>query len=147
MRTISARRGPARALAALVLIGTGTPAAASGSYEQPRQYKSFASRSACEQALKRRYRSAVERLAAIPEADRQTSRVGPPERDDDGRLGFFETRDHTVRTEEMVMPNGITVEYSCHGRRLELRTYLEGGGYQFLPPPPPPSPPEETPQS
>ena len=149
MPTISDRRWPARAAAALVLLGTGGAAVATGVYEQPRQYKSFASRGACEQALKRHHRAALARLAAIPEEERRSSRVDPPERDDDGRLVFFETLDLSVTTPQLVMPNSQSREFTCRGRRLELRTYLEGGGFQFRPPPPPlpPAAPKETPQS
>ncbi len=143
MRTISARRWPRRAVAALVLLGTGGAAMATGAYEQPREYKRFDSRAACEQALKRHHRAALARLAAIPAAERRHSRVVPPERDDDGRLVFFETLDLTVTTPQLVMPNARSREFTCRGRRLELRTYLEGGGFEFLPPPPPP---QETPQ-
>ncbi|HEX6376310.1 MAG TPA: hypothetical protein VFZ91_11390 [Allosphingosinicella sp.] len=133
----------------MALLGIGGAALATGVYEQPRERKWFASRAACEQALRRHHREALARLEAMPAAERGTSRVVPPERDDDGRLTFFETLDLSVTTAQLVMANGQSREYSCRGRRLERRTYLEGGGFQFFPPPPPPEPPppvQEVPQ-
>lgn len=133
-------------IAALLLVSLSGSAAASGIVEASTDSKRYASRKACEKALRGLHSAAAARLTALPEGRRQEIRLETPFRDDGGDLSYFEVTDNSIRLPELTMPSSQTDEYSCKGRTLEHRFYLEGGGYVFQPPPPPAeSPPVSSP--
>jgi hypothetical protein len=135
------------AAAFLLLPLLPTAAQASGIVREEADQKRFASRAACESALKARYFATARRVASLEPEERRRRTIEPPFRDDEGRLSYYEVFDNTIITPQMTMPSSETDEYSCRGRVLEHRYYLEGGSFVFAPPPPaPPLPPAPEPR-
>ena len=104
--------------------------------------EAFASRAACEKALEGRHAAALARVGALPAEERRMNRVEALTRDDDDRLGYFETLDLTIDTPEIRMPRGQTETFICLGSTLEHRIYYEAGGI-YPGRPVPPTPPEK----
>jgi hypothetical protein len=136
------------AAAFLLLPLLPTAAQASGIVREETDQKRFASRAACEKALEARYSATAGRVAALEPEERRRRTVEPPFRDDEGRLSYYEVLDNSIATGDMTMASSETDEYSCRGRVLEHRYYLEGGSFVFAPPPPPtpPLPPAPEPR-
>lgn len=131
-----------RKIAALLLFSVSGAAVASGIVETSTEAKRYGSRKACEKALLGMHAAAAARLAAAPEDRRKRVRLEAPFRDDDDRLSYFEVTDNTLYLPDVTMPLSESDEYSCKGRTLKHRSYLEGGSFEFVPPlPPQPEPP------
>jgi hypothetical protein len=120
MPTISADRA-LRAAAALVLLGAGAAASASGTIEFDPKYESFESRAACEAALKRRHVAALVRFDALPARERRGNRVDGLKRDGDSQLGYFEILDLAGDPSDSIMPGSQTEYFTCRDSRLEHR--------------------------
>jgi len=122
MPTISNDRLALRAAAALLLLGAGGAALASGTIEFDPKYESFESRAACEAALQRRHGAALARFAALPARERGGNRVDALKRDSDSQLGYLEILD--LEPGESIMPASQTESFTCRGNRLEHRVSL-----------------------
>jgi len=116
---------PERAAAALLLLGTGGAALASGTIEFDPKYESFENRAACEQALQRRHGAALARFAALPARERRSNRVDGLERNSEEQLSYSEVLDLTAETPDSIMPGSQTEYFTCLGNRLEHRVSLE----------------------
>jgi hypothetical protein len=116
-----------RAAAALLVLGIGGTALASGTIEFDPRTENFASRGACERALEGRHSAALSRLAALPAEERRTSRVDALKRVGDD-LGYFEILDLSVDTPEIRMPRNQTEKFTCRGSTLEHRIDYEADG-------------------
>lgn len=141
MPTISVERA-LRAAAALILLGAGSAALASGIIEMDPRTEAFASRAACEKALEGRHAAALARVAALPVEERRMNRVDALKRDGDDRLGYFEMLDLSIDTPEIRMPRSQTGRFTCLGSTLEHRIDYEAGG-TYPGRPLPPTPPEK----
>lgn len=117
---------PDRAAAALLLLGAGGAALASGTIEFDPKYERFESRAACEQALQRRHGAALARFAALPARERRSNRVDGLKRNSEEQLSYSEVLDLTAETPDAIMPGSQTEYFTCLGNRLEHRVALEG---------------------
>ena len=114
-----------RAAALLLLIGGGSAAPATTIEIDPR-YESFASRSACEEALQRRHGAALDRFAALPAKERRANRVDALTRIG-GQLGYLEVVDLTEGERDALIPASQTEYFTCRDNRLEHRIAIGEG--------------------
>ncbi len=116
-----------RVAAALLLLGAGGAASASGTIEFDPKYESFESRAACEAALQRRHGAALARFAALPARERRGNRVDGLKRDGEAQLGYIEILDLTEESADSIMPGSQTEYFTCRGNRLEHRVSVGAG--------------------
>ncbi len=116
---------PARAAAALLLLGAGDAALASGTIEFDPKYERFESRAACERALQGRHGAALARFAALPARERRSNRVEGLKRNSEEQLSYSEVLDLSSETPDSIMPGSQTEYFTCLGNRLEHRVSLE----------------------
>ena len=121
MRTISNDRSVLKAASALSLLAAGQSALAGGTIEFDPKFQDFASRPACEEALKRRHAAALSRIAVMASGEIEPREVHALGRDKDDNLTFSEELDLTVSTSKVTIHGSRIESFTCRGSRLEHR--------------------------
>ena len=120
MRTISNDTPVLKAAAAaMLLLGAGQAAQAGGTIEFDPRFEDFASRSACEEALKRRHSEALRQVLVRGDDGEAPRQVHALERDKARNLSYAVELDLTVSTPTVTIPGSQVEVFTCRGSRLE----------------------------
>ena len=113
-----------RLVAALLALAAAGTALAGPTIEIDPRTEDFASRAACEKALKQRHAAALSRLDSLSEAQRRGNKVAELKRDGDEHLSYAEILDLGGDPADSLMPRSQTESFTCRGAQLEHRIDL-----------------------